>query len=315
MRLLNRLRRASWFAAAGSVALAGAASSDMAQAGGPVRPLVVVTTNILGDVVDNVAGETADVVVLMPPGADPHGFGVSAAEAAQMAAADLLIANGLGLEEGLLANVTAAAEGGVPLLTIGEHLDPIPFGTAAGADAGHLDPHIWTDPDRMIVAVELIAEALTPLVAAGDREQLARNTAAYVAELEALTAEIEASVAAIPAGRRNLVTNHDVFGYFAQRFGFEVVGTVLPSGTTLASPSAADLAELVHVIDTAGVPAIFADSSHPDRLAQVLADETDTHVVVLALYTESLGPPGSGAETYLDMMRTNVAIITEALRS
>lgn len=330
MNIARLLRRTRWFVAAGLVAIAcstaavtgpaamaaqqrAAAPPSAGSAADADRPLVVVTTNILGDIVASVAGDTAEVVVLMPPGADPHSFGISAAAAARMMSADLLIANGLGLEEGVLANVAAAAAAGVPLIEVGEHVDPIPFGATAGRDEGHLDPHIWTDPERMIVAVGLIEAELMTVVPAVEREHLAASARAYLAELEMLTAEIEDGVALIPPERRRLITNHNVFGYFAERFGFEVIGTVLPSGTTLASPSAADLADLVQTIDAAGVPAIFADSSQSDRLMQVLADEADTHVVVLALYTESLGPPGSGADTYLGMMRTNVATITTAL--
>jgi zinc/manganese transport system substrate-binding protein len=109
------------------------------------------------------------------------------------------------------------------------------------------------------------------------------------------------------------VTNHHVFGYFADRFDFEVVGTVLPGGTTLASPSASDLVELVDVLRRTGVPAIFADSSQPARLAEVLATEADVDIEVISLHTESLGPPGSGAETYLDMLDTNTDRIVDAL--
>jgi zinc/manganese transport system substrate-binding protein len=230
-----------------------------------------------------------------------------------MMSADLVIANGLGLEEGVLANVNAAADAGVQTLEIGPRVDPIPFGSTAGDDQGDLDPHVWTDPDRMAIASRLIEHELSELAPAAARDELERIADSYVAALGALTDEIESRVAALPAERRRLVTNHNVFGYFADRFGFEVIGSVLPSGTTLASPSAADLAELAETIEQAGVPAIFADSSQPDRLAQVLASEAATHVAVISLHTESLGPPGSGADTYVGMMRSNVDIIIEAL--
>ena len=117
-------------------------------------------------------------------------------------------------------------------------------------------------------------------------------------------------LAALPADRRVLVTDHEVFGYFADRFDFDVVGTVIPSTTTDAAPSASDLDALAEIIRDAGVPAIFTESGHSDELADALADEVGD-VEVVALFAESLGPPGSGAETYVDMMRTNAELIVE----
>ena len=124
---------------------------------------------------------------------------------------------------------------------------------------------------------------------------------------------MEASFAAIEPARRKLITNHHVFGYLAARFGFEVIGAVIPSGTTLASPSSADLNDLTSKIRSAGVVAIFADSSQPERLAQVLAAEAGQDIAVVPLFTESLGAEGSAGATYLDMMRANTESITEAL--
>jgi zinc/manganese transport system substrate-binding protein len=119
--------------------------------------------------------------------------------------------------------------------------------------------------------------------------------------------------ATIPAEHRALVTNHHVFGYLADRFGFDLVGAAVPGGSTLASPSAADLAELVAAIEASGVPAIFAESSQPDRLMQVLSSEADIDVDVVELYTESLTAPGEGADTYLSMMRANTERIVGGL--
>lgn len=110
------------------------------------------------------------------------------------------------------------------------------------------------------------------------------------------------------------MTNHHVLGYFAQRFGFTVIGAVVPSGTTLAAPSASDLDSLVGAIETARVPAIFVDSSQPERLARVLAEDADVDVRIVQLYSESLSPPGTPGATYLDMMRANAAAIVTGLR-
>lgn len=253
---------------------AGGAASD--------RPLVVVTTNILGDVVSHLVGDEAEVLTLMRPGADPHSFEISAAEAARMRSADLLVANGLGLEEGLQQHLDAASADGVDTFVAGDAVEVLPYSStdADGAD----DPHFWTDPAQMIAVVD----ALTPMLESVAGPAVADHAAAYRAELETLDADMTAAFAAIPAERRALVTNHHVFGYLADRFGFRVIGAVIPGGTTLAAPSASDLADLVSAIDAAGVPTIFAESSSPDRLVRALADEADRRVEVTELFTESL---------------------------
>jgi zinc/manganese transport system substrate-binding protein len=261
--------------------------------------------------VSQLAGDEVEVLDLMPRGADPHSFGLSAAQAAQIERADLVVTNGLGLEEGLVSHLAALASTGVHVVEIATQLDPLPFGVGRDAVATTLDPHVWTDPVRMIVAVELLAHELGALVP--DASTIDERAAAYVHELEALHHWIDERLATIPPERRRLVTNHHVFGYFADRYGFEVVGAVIPSGTTLASPSAADLASLADQIRATGVTAIFAESSQPTRLAEVLAAEVELDVEVVTLYTESLGPPGSNADTYLDMMRFNATAILASL--
>ena len=294
---------------AGSTALTGCAA--LAGTGEP-SGTIVVTTNILGDVVSNIVGDQANLVVLMEPGADPHSFGISARQAAQLESADLLIYNGLGLEEGVLRHISAAAEQGVPALAVAESPEPLPFSAEAGT-AGLPDPHFWTDPQRVAEGAEHIADAVSAHVPAVDPETIRKNAAAYGARLDELDEWMEAAFSGIPADRRHLVTNHHVFGYLASRYGFTITGAVIPGGTTLASPSSSDLDQLAGQIRAASVPAIFTDSSQPDRLARVLAEEAGLDVAVVGLFTESLGGPGSGAETYLDMMRTNTGRISAAL--
>lgn len=277
---------------------------------GSDRTNIVVTTNILGDLTSNVLGDEADVTVLMPPNADPHSFGVSAQEAAAMADAELLIYNGLGLEEGVLHNVEAAADAGVPTLEVGAAIDAIDY--AEGATAGESDPHFWTDPLRVATAVDAIADTLVD-EADVDETAIRDNAEGYHAEVDELHAELTEQFTAIPDDQRALITNHHVFGYLAQRYDFEVIGAVFPSGTTLASPSSADLQSLTDAIDEAGVAAVFADSSQNDRLAQVLADEANVHVEVISLYSESLTDADGGAPTYLDMARANADAIAAGL--
>ena len=269
---------------------------------------VVVTTNILGDVTRNVIGDQADVTVLMAPDADPHSFGISAQHAARLERAALVVHNGLGLEEGVQRHVDAARAGGVPTFAAAEAVDPLPFSTD-----GSPDPHFWTDPQRVRRLVDLVADHAIEHVDGIDEAAVRRNAARYGAAVDELDAELATRFARIPPERRKLVTNHHVFGYLAQRYGFEVIGAVIPSGTTLASPSASDLESLATAVRAAGVPAVFADSSQPDRLARVLAERAGVHVAVVPLYSESLTRDGGGAATYLEMMRANADAIARAL--
>jgi zinc/manganese transport system substrate-binding protein len=271
------------------------------------RPSVYVTTNILGDVVSEIAGGHLDVVTLMAPGADPHSFELSAQQAAGMRAADLVVANGLGLEEGLTQHVEAAEDEGVDVLLAGDHVDVLEYADGAGPD-----PHFWTDPAQMHLVVDALTPALAELAGSGAADVRAAADA-YRTELTALEDEMATSLGAVPAEHRALVTNHHVFGYLARRFDVTLLGAVIPGGTTLAAPSPADLQELVDAIDQAGVRTIFAESSSPDRLVQVLADEADREVDVVELITESLAAPGEPGDTYLDMMRVNTTRISDGL--
>lgn len=290
-----------------SVLVAACGGGSSAVSGG-----IVVTTNILGDVVRNIVGDAANVRVLMQPNADPHSFGVSAQDAAAMNSAGLIIYNGLGLEENVTRNVESAASQGVPTLAVGDHINPIKY--TEGDSAGMPDPHFWTDPERMITAVDVIEETILKDVDGIDGDAVSRNAENYRERLRELDATMVEGLNSIPVDRRKLVTNHHVLGYFAQRFGFTVIGAIVPSGTTLAAPSASDLQSLVGAIESARVPAIFVDSSQPDRLAKVLAEQAGVQVRIVSLYSESLSPPGTPAATYLDMMRANTDAIVTGLR-
>ncbi len=281
------------------------------------RPKVAVAFNILADVAEETFGDHVELLDIMPRGVDPHSFQISPAEAGPIYDADLLIANGLNHEEGLARVILNAEDEGVPLLEVAEHVDPLPFGTDVleleDVDDGTLDPHFFTDPVRMAKVPHLMVDALLDVAPHLDEEELRASADAYVAELEALHVEVEELLADVPEDRRYLVTNHSVFNYFADRYDFTEVGAILPSGTTLASPSPADLEELAATITELGVPAIFADIGSPDQLAQALAREVDVEVDIVALYTETLGEDGSGAETYLKMQRSNAEEIARAL--
>ena len=321
------------------------------------RLLVAATTTILGDLVANVVGADADLVVLLPVGADPHDYRASAAQVALLHDADLVVANGLGLEEGILDVLEAAEADGINLLEVGDLLDPLPFGGHddeddgddhgdedesdhhgdeddhgdddgdeddhgdeddadhhgdEGEDHAHsgADPHFWMDPLRVAEAAHLIAQELASLDTTID--WMARADA-YVSSIGELHEEIQAILAPIPHEDRELITNHDALGYFADRYGFEVIATVIPGGATLAEPSSAELAALVDRIRETGAPAIFAETIEPTVLAEALAAEAGSGVEVVELYTGSLGEPGSGADTLIGMLRVDARRIADAL--
>ncbi|GAA4894934.1 zinc ABC transporter substrate-binding protein AztC [Streptomonospora salina] len=275
------------------------------------RSGIVVTTDILGDVVRNVVGDQADVTVLMGPETDPHSFSVSARQAARLQDAELVVYNGLGLEEGVLRNVETAEEAGAPALAVAEGVDPVDF--SAGDTAGEPDPHFWTDPVRVGRAVGLVADAVAGEVDGADAAAVRANAGDYRERVARLHEYAEERFAEIPPDRRKLVTDHHVFGYLARRYGFEVVGAVIPSGTTLASPSSSDLTSLADTVRAAGIPAVFADSAQPDRLARVMAEEAGVDVAVVPLHSESLTAEGGGAPTYLRMARSNTDAVAGAL--
>jgi zinc/manganese transport system substrate-binding protein len=292
-----------------ALALAACGDNDGAAGAFGDRPQVVVTTNVLGDVVSDLVGDEAAVEVIMPPGTAPHEFQASAQQVATMRGADVLVTNGAEFEEGLTEAIEAAEQDGVPTFAAIDAVDTLELEGNGGTD-----PHFFTDPARMATAARGIADFLVDEVPGLDTPAFASQVRATIDELHALDGEVEQTLSAVPPDRRTLVTNHEVFGYFADRYGFDVVGAVIPAGTTQAEPNAAQLVELAHTIEEQGVPAIFVETSSPTRLADALADEVGD-VDVVELFSESLGDEGSGGETYADMMRTNAGRIADALAS
>ena len=273
---------------------------------------IVATTSIIGDVVANLVGDAAILDVVLPAGTDPHDFAPSPQQVASITGADLVVANGLGLEEGLTDAIEAAASEGTPVLRLAEQLDPLPLIGSQGDDGSGaaLDPHFWHDPDRMARAIDLIVGELTALDSSVDWQ---RGASGYRAEVEEAGDEAEKILSGVPTGQRILVTSHDSLGYFADRFGFEVISTVIPGGSTLAEPSGRGIAELVNTIEATGVSVILIDTSSPAAIADTVAAEAGGDVLVVPIFTDSLGEPGSGADTYVGMIRTNAARVAEAI--
>ncbi len=292
---------------------ATAAVSAVSLASGE-RLRLVATTNIVGDVVRNVGGESIDLTVLMGPGVDPHSYVPTADDTRAIHDAHLVFANGAGLEANLEEMLAHAGGQAVRVqLSDGLELLPLPGLNVEGNEGhtdGNVDPHVWFSVPNVIQWVSKIEEVLSTLDP-GNAARYAGNAQTYAAELEALDAWIEEQVAQIPETNRKLVTNHPAFGYLARRYGLEQVGAVYPISPS-AEPSARDIAALQDAIRQAGVKAVFTESTVSLQLAEQVA--RDTGVALIPLYSGSLGEPGGGAETYIELMRTDISAIVEALR-
>lgn len=285
------------------------------------RLRVVATTTIVGDVVARVGGDAIQLTVLLPIGADPHTYEPKPADLTAIAQAHVLFVNGLGLEEFLESTLRNA--GNVPVVSVSEGIPPRALeahrheeheeeheGEEKHAGEEEVDPHVWMDVRNVMVWVENIQKTLSTLDP-GNASRYAANAAAYRAELEALDAWIQEQVSQIPPQNRKLVTNHPSFGYFADRYGLEQVAAVYPISPG-SEPTAREIAELEETIRQFGIPAVFAETTVNPKLAQQVA--RDTGIRLVTLYTGSLGGPGSGAESYVAMMRYNVAAIVDALK-
>ncbi len=312
-------RRTTPVALAGITAalvLAGCASSDTgttASGSAGSGASIVATTTIWGDITRQIVecAGAGQVTTLMPVGADPHDYSPSSQDVAAMVGADLVVANGLGLEEGLQKSIESAQQDGANILEVAPLLDPIPFGgEGEEAHASGDDPHVWLDVTRAGTAAALIGAELTRMTGNAAHTQCGED---LQAELTTLNEAVAATLATVPEDARILVTDHDAFGYFADAYDYTVAGVVIPGGSTLAEPSSAELAELTTTVAEAGVPAIFANTANPQALIDALASEVGD-IEVVPLYVGSLGGPGSGAETYQDMMTTNAQLISDALR-
>lgn len=285
-------------AACGSSDESGSAQSDL--------PTVVVTTSILGDIVESalgdIVGQQIDVEVIVPVGADAHEFAASARQAETMENAALLVVNGLGYEEGMTDTIANALDAGATGFVVAGILEPQEDG----------DPHVWLDPVRIADALEALPAAIAETTDVSIDEVTA-NVQAYLDELDRLDAAITEMFSDLPVASRNLVTNHDALRQFADRYDFTIVDTIIPSMSSTAQASAADLEDVVDSINTYDVPAIFADSTSSDDLAQALVDEVGREVSVVELFTESLDEPGTDAGTYVGMMTVNAERIAAAL--
>ncbi|MBM3667129.1 MAG: zinc ABC transporter substrate-binding protein [Actinobacteria bacterium] len=309
--------------------LATACGSE--EEGGETGPTVSATTGIVAGITEQVAGDDAAVEQLIPDSASPHDFALSAKDRAALEDSTLLVSNGAQLETGI-----PFEDIDVPQVALADHTgELLAFGEEGGHDHGSEeehgeeehgeeehgeeehgeeehghsgdDPHVWMDPTRVATAVPAIADALAeadPDNAEGYRER-ARE---YVTELEALDGEVEEQLAEVPENQRELVTSHDALGYFADRYGFEVIATPFPASGPEAEPSAAAIVEVEEAVQASGVPAVFAEETDDPQVLEQIADRTGVEIVD-GLLVEAPGDAGS----YVEMMRRNAELIAGAL--
>ncbi len=285
---------------------------------------VVTTNNIITDWITQIGGDNVEVLSLLAAGADPHTFQPGAADVASVARAGVIFTIGLGMEgtwlTRLLENAAADAD---RVISLGEHVEPlVALEDEENSDGkvhenntehshGIYDPHFWWDPLRVKLAIEKIAQHLI-LIDPDNANIYSQNKIEYMGELDKLDARINVQVTQIPVERRKIVTSHDTMQYFAVRYGFETAGSIFFGVTTEQEPSPAELASLTQRIKALEVPAIFTETTVSDRLARALSSETGIKIV--RLYSDSLGLPESGADTYIGMMDTDLVLIVNALK-
>ena len=295
----------------GLLVLASGCASPTSSSTTPGKKTVVVTYSILGAVVQDLVGDTANVVVPMPNGQDPHEWEPSAKDIETLNKADLIVQNGLGLEGGMQKTLVEAQKNGVRFFTASDHITIRKVGAGEGLPTGDPDqalgaedPHLWMDP----VTMKLVVDALAVQLKNDLGIDVANRAKDLDSRLDALNKEVADKVAAVPPANRKLVTGHESLGYFAQRYNFKLVGAIIPSLTSQAEVSAADLAALKKQIQDNQVKAIFTELGTPPAVATAIGKETGVQVV--ALTTHSLPADGS----YFTFMRDIASVITGALQ-
>ena len=273
------------------------------------KKTIVVTYSILGSLVRDAVGDAANVVVLIPNGSDPHEWEPSAKDIERLNNADLIVRNGLDLEGGIQDVLNTAQDDGVATFVASDHITIRLVGEGEGLPTGDpdqavgaQDPHLWMDP----LTLKDVMVALGPALAEQGIE-VASGIASVVAGLDALNAKVEGVLAAVPEENRKLVTGHESMGYFAKRYGFTLIGALIPSLTTQAGVSAEELSTLATEIEAQNVKAIFTEIGTPAQVAEAIGEETGVKVVDLA----SHNLPDDG--TYESFLLENASKVAAAL--
>ncbi len=274
----------------------GGSSSDSG------RVAVAATTTQIGDFVREVGGDAVDVDQILQPNTDPHDYEPRPGDVSGAADAAIVFENGDNLDA-WMGKVVSDSGSGAKVVDLGASVPQRLPGESSGPEASRYDPHWWHDPRNAEEAVDEIAAQLSA-VDPKHKATYAQNARRYVAKLKLLDADIRRCMDRVPSGKRKLVTDHDAFGYFAGRYGIDVVGAIIPSQTTQAQPSARDLSDLAELVQKERVQAIFPESSLSPKLAQAIASQTGASTDY-TLYGDTLGPAGSSGDTYLDMEEAN----------
>lgn len=270
----------------------------------------VATTTHVADLARNVGGDRVEVHQFLTSGVDPHDYEPRPSDAQAVADADVVFQSGGDLD-GWLAGLVDDAGGDTEVVTMLDTVEPGAGGAAADGD-GHAedaDPHWWQDPRNAIAAVDAMADALGEADPEG-AGAYRRNAERYTATLERLDAKISRCMRQIPDDRRKLVTTHDAYGHFAERYDVEVIGALVPSRSTQAQPSAGDTTALVEQIESQRVEAIFPESPLNPELEEAVADEAGA-AVGDPLWADSLGPAGSGGETYVEALASDAEAMAD----
>ena len=300
-RALRRTPRAAVAAAAlGALALLAAGCGS--AGGDPGKVDVVATTTQLGDFAREVGGEAVEVDQILEPNSDPHDYEPRPSDVEGAAKAEVIFVSGDDLDA-WIGEIVSDSGSDAEVVDLGAEVPVRLPGESSGEEASRYDSHWWHDPRNAEAAVRGIGRAL---IAAdpSQRQTFKRNARAYLAKLRALDRGIAKCIDSVPPARRKLVTDHDAFGYFAQRYGVEVIGAVIPSQTTQAQPSAQDLSELAKTIEAEDVQAIFPESSLSSKVADAIANQTGASADY-TLYGDTLGPEGSDGDTYIGMEKAN----------
>jgi ABC-type Zn uptake system ZnuABC Zn-binding protein ZnuA len=260
-------------------------------------PKVLAVESFGADITKNISGDRLEIDTLVPLGLDPHSFEPSPGDVAKIAESDILITNGAGFEEWLEKTMTGANEK-IIIVECSKGLKG--------------DPHFWLDPNLVKVYVQNIKDALIESDPQG-KDLYNKNAEEYTTRLTELDKWITEAVKKIPEGKRLLVTNHESFGYYADRYGFKVIGTIIPSSSSASSPSAKEISELIEKIKATGAKAIFLETGSDPKIANQIARETDIKIVT-ELYTHSITEPDGPAPTYIDMIEFNTNEIVESLK-
>jgi ABC-type Zn uptake system ZnuABC Zn-binding protein ZnuA len=298
-------------ACGGGGGASGAAAGSAAPLPAPDALAVVATTTVFADLVRQAGGTAVRVTSLVPAGGDPHTYAPTPSDVRSIAGADLVVMNGLGVDEWLKPLLSEAKRPLSALVELGPDQPGVAYlasaGTAAGV-AGSVNPHLWLD----VAYAELyVKRIVTALQAAAPAKQAALQASgdAYIARLAALDSGIRAQISTLPAANRKLVSYHDAFPYFAAAYGLTIVGTVVPAPGQ--DPSAGQVVALIDTIRASGVKAIFSEAQFNPKIEQQLAAEAGV-TVVSNLYNDALGPPP--LDTYEAIMRWNADRVVEALR-